>query len=326
MNVFDQAHTDDYSIYHADTVEVAKAMPDDSVHFSVFSPPFRSLYVYSNSDRDFGNARNPDDFWQQYRYLIAEQFRVMRPGRNVSVHCMNLPTSKARDGFIGLDDFRGDLIRAYQDAGFIFHSEVCIWKNPVVAMQRTKALGLLHKQIKKDSSMSRMGIPDTVVTFRKPGENTDPVAGEFTHYVGENPAESFGRFERSDGRVYWLPGDEGTSIDVWQRYASPVWDDINQSDTLNGWRHGRHEDDERHIAPLQLDVIERCLQLWSSEGELVWSPFMGIGSEGYVSLQCGRRFIGAELKESYYQLAKRNIENVVAEPVEVQPDLFEEVA
>lgn len=326
MNVVNQEHNDNFSIYHADTVEVAKAMPSDSVHYSVFSPPFQSLYVYSNSDRDFGNARSSDDFWEQYRYLIKEQFRVMRPGRNISVHCMNLPTSKARDGFIGISDFRGDIIREYQAAGFIYHSEVCIWKNPVVAMQRTKALGLLHKQIKKDSSMSRMGIPDTVVTFRKPGVNEDPVSGEFAYYVGDNPDEKFGEFKREDGRTYWRPGDEGTSIDVWQRYASPVWDDINQSDTLNGWRKGRHEDDERHICPLQLQVIERCLQLWSNKDELVWSPFMGIGSEGYVSLQCGRRFVGAELKESYYDLALKNLNGVIAELVEVQQELFAESA
>ncbi len=323
MSILNQVHTDRYSAYHADTIELAQALPDNSIDYSIFSPPFKSLYVYSNSERDMGNARNDDDFWNHYRFLIKEQFRAMKPGRNLSVHCMNLPTSKVRDGFIGISDFRGDIIREYQAAGFIFHSEVCIWKNPVVAMQRTKALGLLHKQIKKDSAMSRMGIPDTIVTFRKPGENTGPIEGEFTHYVGDEPAESFVQLTRDDGRLYYELG-EGTSIDVWQRYASPIWHDINQSNTLNGWRNGRDQDDERHICPLQLDVIERCLQLWTNEGDVVWSPFMGIGSEGYVSLQLGRRFIGVELKESYFDLAVSNLKNVCAYGVadEDQLDLF----
>ena len=241
----------------------------------------------------------------------------MKPGRIVAIHCMNLPTSKQNDGFIGIRDFRGELIRAYQDAGFIFHSEVCIWKDPVVAMQRTKALGLLHKTIKKDSSMSRMGIPDNMIMMRKPGDNAEPISGEFTYYVGDQPAQGFKRHVWNDGRECWtLNGDageesrspyDGTSIDVWQRYASPVWMDINQTDTLN-FREGRESDDERHICPLQLDVIQRCLQLWSMPGEIVWSPFMGIGSEGYMALKAGRKFIGAELKESYFKLAIRNLE------------------
>jgi DNA modification methylase len=187
MNVIDQVVTDDYAIYNADTVEVAQNLDTDSVDFSVFSPPFASLYTYSNSDRDMGNVKSDDDFWQQYKYLIKEQFRVIKPGRNIAIHCMNLPTSKQNDGFIGIKDFRGDLIRAYQDAGFIYHSEVCIWKNPVTAMTRTKALGLLHKTVKKDSAMSRMGIPDYVVVMRKPGDNPKPVAGEFKSMLAIQP-------------------------------------------------------------------------------------------------------------------------------------------
>jgi DNA modification methylase len=276
--------------YHADTVEVARAMPDASVDFAVFSPPFASLYTYSNSPRDLGNVRDHAEFFEHYRFLIREQFRVMRPGRNTSIHCMLMPTSKERDGYIGLRDFRGDLIRAYQAEGFIFHSEVVIWKDPVTAMQRTKALGLLHKQLKKDSCMSRHGIPDYVVTMRKPGVNDRPVAHT----------------------------NEDFPVERWQRYASPVWMDIDPSDTLQ-YRSAREHDDERHICPLQLEVIRRCVDLWSRPEDVVWSPFMGIGSEGVVALEMGRRFVGAELKASYFDQAVKNLRE--AETVK-QHDLF----
>jgi DNA modification methylase len=307
MNVIDQKVTDNYAIYNADTVEVAQSLASDSVGFSVFSPPFASLYTYSNSERDMGNVKTHGEFWEQYRYLIKEQMRVMKPGRNIAIHCMNLPSSKQNDGFIGIKDFRGDIIREYQAEGFIYHSEVCIWKDPVVAMQRTKALGLLHKQVKKDSCTSRMGLADYVVVMRKPGDNAEPISGEFKYYIGDNPPATFDRLERDDGRLYFVPGLTGTSIDVWQQYASPIWDDINQTDTLN-FREGRDNDDERHICPLQLDVIERCIQLWSNPLDVVWTPFMGIGSEVYMAVKLGRRAIGVELKSSYYQLACRNIE------------------
>lgn len=316
--VIDQKITEKYAIYNADTVEIAQTLKSDSVGFSVFSPPFASLYTYSNSDRDMGNVKSDDEFWGHYRYLIKEQFRVMQPGRNVAIHCMNLPSSKQNDGFIGIKDFRGDIIRAYQNEGFIYHSEVCIWKDPVVAMQRTKALGLLHKQIKKDSALSRMGIADYVVVMRKPGENAAPIEGEFKYYVGDNPPQGFEGIQRDDGRFYFVPR-QGTSIDVWQKYASPIWDDINQTDTLN-FREGRENDDERHICPLQLDVIERCIQLWSNPGEIVWTPFMGIGSEVYMAVKMGRRAVGVELKPSYYQLAVRNIKQAA----ESQYDMFAE--
>ncbi len=276
--IINQAQGKNWSIFHADTVEVAKDLPPDSVDFSVFSPPFASLYTYSNSERDFGNCRGIEDFLEHYRFLVREQLRVMRPGRNISIHCMLLPTSKERHGFIGLQDFRGDIIRLYQSEGFVFHSEVVVWKDPVTAMQRTKALGLLWKQIKKDSSMSRQGIPDYVVTMRKPGVNTKPVS----HKPEEFP------------------------VDVWQKYASPVWMDIDPSDTLQ-YASAREEEDERHICPLQLDVIRRLLALWSLPGDVVWSPFAGIGSEGHVAVRMGRRFIGAELKKSYFEQAVRNL-------------------
>lgn len=318
MNVIDQVITDNYSIYHADTVDVARGLPDDSVHFSVFSPPFETLYTYSNSDRDMGNSKSSDEFWTHYRFLIAEQFRVMKPGRLVAIHCMNLPTSKQNHGFIGIRDFRGEIIRAYSDAGFYYHSEVCIWKDPVVAMQRTKALGLLHKQLKKDSTLSRQGIPDYLVVMRKPGDNDEPVTGALDHFVGEDVPANFRPVEYDDGRCAYVPANnDATPIDIWQRYASPIWMDISQTNTLQ-YQTARDSDDERHICPLQLDVIERALQLWSNPGDVVWSPFMGIGSEGYVSIQQGRKFIGAELKASYFELAKRNMEMAKT----IQQDMF----
>ena len=282
---------DGWTMYLGDTVDVHREIASDSVDYMIFSPPFSSIYTYSASDRDMGNCKGDDEFYQHYQYLVAEQFRTLRPGRLLSFHCMNLPTSKTHDGYIGIKDFRGDMIKMYQDAGFIFHSEVVIWKNPVTAMQRTKALGLLHKQIVKDSAMSRQGIPDYLVTMRKPGENTKPISGELDHYVGD------------DGKDI---GTRRYSIDVWQRYASPIWMDINPSDTLQR-TSAREEKDERHIAPLQLQVIHRALQLWSLPDDLVVSPFAGIASEGYEAIKMGRRFIGVELKESYWRQGVKNL-------------------
>jgi DNA modification methylase len=304
--VINQVVTGNYSIYNADCVEVVSSLPDNSVGFSVYSPPFASLYTYSNSDRDMGNVKDDKEFFEHFAFLSKELYRVLKPGRLMAVHCMNLPTSKTRDGYIGIKDFRGDLLRRFQDDGFIYHSEVCIWKDPVIAMQRTKALGLLHKQIKKDSCMSRQGIPDYVIVMRKPGENEEPVSGEFQYYVGDNPPAGFKGIQRDDGRYYFIPGSEGTSIDVWQQYASPIWDDINQTNTLQ-FQNARESDDERHICPLQLDVIERCMQLWSKPGDVVLTPFMGIGSEAYIAVKMGRKAIGVELKTSYFNLAAQNM-------------------
>ena len=321
-----------WTAHLGDSCEVLRELPDESVHYSIYSPPFASLYTYTNSDRDLGNSRDIEEFFTHYGFIVAETYRVLKPGRLVSFHCMNLPTSKERHGYIGIEDFRGELIRMHQRAGFIYHSEVCIWKDPVTAMQRTKALGLLHKQIKKDSCMSRQGIADYLVTMRKPGENPEPVSGAFEHYVGENPPDiKSPKMREEEG---WKPLDadeffEGPlstsivsgdrySIEVWQRYASPVWIDINPSDTLQ-YRSAREQEDERHICPLQLQVIERGLDLWSNPGDVVLSPFMGIGSEGYVALQNGRRFIGCELKRSYWEQACRNLASV-----RVQGGLFSE--
>lgn len=307
MKVIDQASGERWQMYRGDCCEVLRGLPDESIDFSVFSPPFASLYVYSDSERDMGNCESDEEFFEHYGYLAEQLFRLIKPGRLVSVHCMNLPSTIQHNGYIGIRDFRGDIVRAMQSAGFIFHSEVCIWKDPVLAMQRTKALGLLHKQIMKDSCMSRQGIPDYVVTFRKAGVNESPVAGKFDRFIG-------------DPATFKVTGD--MSIDVWQRYASPVWMDINQSRTLNG-RLAREEADDRHICPLQLDVIERCLELWSNEGDVVLSPFAGIGSEGVCSVQASRKFIGVELKQSYFDWACKFLADEEAKLN--QPSLFEEV-
>ncbi len=278
-----------WKMHLGDCVDVTKTMATGSIDYSIFSPPFASLYTYSNSNRDMGNAKTRTEFYTHFGFLVKELFRVIRNGRLVSFHCMNIPTLKSREGYIGITDFRGDLIRMFEAEGFIYHSEVVIWKDPVTAMQRTKALGLLHKQIVKDSAMSRQAIPDYLVTMRKPGDNTKPIAGELDHWAGED--------FNSEGRY---------SIDVWQRYASPVWMDINQSNTLQ-YRSAREENDERHICPLQLDVIHRAMQLWSTDGDLVLSPFAGIASEGHEAIRMGRRFVGMELKESYFEQGCKNL-------------------
>jgi DNA modification methylase len=278
-----QSISDNYALYNGDSCEILKGIPDNSIHFEIYSPPFASLYTYSNSERDLGNCRTKSEFFEHFEFIVSELYRVLMPGRIMAVHCMNLPTSKERDGFIGIEDFRGELIRLFQRAGFIYHSEVCIWKDPVVAMQRTKALGLLHKQIKKDSCMSRQGIPDYLVAMRKPGDNPERV----THT------------------------NESFPVSVWQKYASPIWTDINPSDTLQA-TSCRDEKDEKHICPLQLTVIRRALNLWTNEGDTVLSPFMGIGSEGVVALEGGRKFVGVELKSTWYEQAVRNCASATA--------------
>jgi DNA modification methylase len=282
-----------WQMQQGDCVPAIMAMAPDSIHYSIFSPPFASLYTYTDQMADMGNCRGETEFLQHFRFLTAELYRVLMPGRLLSFHCMNLPTSKERDGYIGIRDFRGNLIKSFRDVGFIYHSEVCIWKDPVTAMQRTKALGLLHKQIKKDSCMSRQGIADYLVTMRKPGDNPERV----THT------------------------DSSFPVDLWQRYASPVWMDINPSDTLQRTSAREHKD-ERHIAPLQLQVISRALELWTNPEDLVLSPFAGIGSEGYQAVKMGRRFLGIELKGSYYDQACLNLKAAVEDTMSLfsQPD------
>ena len=273
------------ALYNGDSCEIMRAIPDNSIHYSIFSPPFAQLYVYSNSIRDLGNCKDDKEFFIQFKYIISELYRIMMKGRLVSIHCMDLPTLKSRDGFIGLKDFPGEIIRLFEEVGFIYHSRVTIWKDPVIAMQRTKALGLLHKQIKKDSAMCRQGIADYIITMRKPGDNPEKI---------EHTDESF-------------------PVSVWQNYASPVWMDINQSNTLQK-ESAREFEDEKHICPLQLDVIERCVNLWTNPNDIVFTPFMGIGSEIYQSLLLGRRGVGIELKTSYYNQAVSNCKLVINQP------------
>lgn len=304
MKAINQDVGDNYAIYHGDCIDVMQAMPSDGVHFGVHSPPFEGLYKFSNSERDLSNSEG-DQFWQHYRFVIRELYRITMPGRIHAVHVMQLPTSKIRHGVIGVRDFRGDVIRAFEAEGWIFHSEVCIWKDPVVAQQRSKSLRLLHKQIVKDSTMSGQGLADYIVAFRKPGENPQPVSGCFDQYIGS--------LREPDRSKYTAPNDGRNwySIEVWQRYASPVWMDIDQSRTLQ-YRAGRDEQDEAHISPLQLDVIERCIDLWSNPGDVVFTPFLGIGSEVYAAVEMGRKGVGVELKESYFRQAAKNLAGIKA--------------
>lgn len=279
MLVKDQFISNDCALYLTDCVTGIKAIPDESIGFSVFSPPFAELYVYSDELEDMGNSQNYHEFLVAFGFLVKDLFRVMWSGRNVAVHCMDLPVQKGKEGYIGLRDFSNMIRETFEDAGFIYHSRVTIWKDPVVEMQRTKALGLLHKQVKKDAAMSRVGLPDYLMVFRKPGEHKNPVQCN-------------------------IP------VDLWQRYASPVWMDIDYGKTLNG-RAGRDSNDEKHICPLQLPTIERAIHLWSNEGDTVLTPFAGIGSEVYQALKMNRKGVGFELKRSYYDVAVRNAKSAM---------------
>lgn len=281
-------HGENFVAYNGDCVSITSQLPDEIVGFSIYSPPFRNLFIYSDSELDMGNCANDDDFNNHYSFLILELLRLTKPGRLTAVHCSDLPSSKWKDGIIGLKDFPGDIVRLHQQAGWIFHARICVWRDPVVEMTRTKALGLLYKQLKKDSTKSRMGMADYVLVFRKPGDNAEPV---------EQMPENF-------------------PVSQWQQWASPVWMDINQTNTLNV-RAAKEDADEKHLCPLQLDLIERAVTLWSNPGDVVLSPFMGIGSEGVVALKLKRKFIGIELKESYFRHGEKYLD---AE--ERQSDLF----
>jgi len=291
---------ENWTMHNADCVDVLKEIPENSIHYSIFSPPFSNLFCYSNSSRDIGNCRDDKEFLDHFDFIVRELYRVIMPGRLLSFHVMNLMATITKDGYIGVKDLRGDLIRVFQGAGFIFHSEVCIWKDPLVQATRTKVLTLAHKQISKDASRCGQGLPDYVVTMRKPGENPEPVSKGrgFETYIGD--------MDEPKERKTNDPRTNKYSHHVWQRYASPVWFDINQTRTLNAYA-AREKEDERHMCPLQLDVIERCLELWTNEGDTVLSPFGGIGSEGFCSLQMGRKYIGIELKKSYFDAAIKNL-------------------
>ncbi len=323
VNTIEQVIEPEFAIYNADCVEIARSLPDNSIHYSIFSPPFASLYTYSNSDRDMGNCSNDDEFFEHFRFLIRELYRVIMPGRLVSFHCMDIPAMKSRDGYIGIKDFPAQLRQAFEDAGFIWHSKVTIWKDPLVEATRTKALGLLHKQLVKDSSMCRQGLPDYLLTMRKPGDNPESITHNdgLTQFFGENEPDA-PKIQRPDpdpdpdpdafAKKQAYVGAPVYSHQVWRRYASPVWMDIRQSNTLQ-YRSAREEKDEKHICPLQLDVIARGIELWSNPGDIVFSPFAGIGSEGYQAIKMGRRFVGAELKGSYYKSAVSNLQMAVQE-------------
>jgi DNA modification methylase len=282
--------TDDYHIINGDCVQETKKIETNSIDLCVFSPPFAELYVYSDKSEDMGNVSDYKEFEQHFKYLIPELKRVIKPGRICAVHCMDLPIQKGKEGFIGLRDFSGMLQQWFVEQGFIYHARTTVWKNPVTEMQRTKALGLLHKTIKKDSVMSRVGIPDYILFFRNEGDNETPI----THQDTDSNAPDY------------LP------VDLWQKYASPVWYDIDYSRTLQ-YRSARDGNDEKHICPLQLDTIERIIHLYSNEGETVLSPFGGIGSEGFQAIKMGRKSVSIELKESYFDINKKNHKAIVDE-------------
>lgn len=278
METTNRYQSEKCDIRMGDCVQLIQDVPDESIGFSIFSPPFAELYTYSDKLEDMGNSKDYKEFFHAFKYLVKELYRVLWGGRNIAVHCMDLPIQKGKEGYIGLRDFSGMILQAFQEVGFIYHSRVTIWKNPVTEMQRTKALGLLHKQLGKDSAMSRVGIPDYLMVFRKPGEHGHPVKCTI-------------------------------DVDTWQKWASPVWMDIDYSNTLNG-HIARNENDEKHICPLQLDTIERAIRLWSNEGDTILTPFMGIGSEVYTAIKCGRKGIGFELKDSYFDVAVNNIKHI----------------
>ncbi len=303
VKIIDQTVTPEFSLYHGDCVNVMDGLPESCVHYSIFSPPFASLYSYTDATEDHSNVRDYAEFFEGFDFTVQKLAHVLIPGRLVSFHCMNLPATIERDGYMGIKDFRGDLIRAFQKHGFIYHSEVVIWKDPLIAATRTHALGLAHQQIVKDSAMCRQGIPDYLVTMRKPGKNPEPVSHPqgFDRWIGPPELEPKAMKKAN-------PAVNKYSHYVWQNYASPVWMDIDPGDTLQK-KSARDDDDSRHICPLQLTVIRRAVELWTNPGDIVLSPYAGIGSEGYVSLQEGRRFVGAELKDTYYRQAKANLTN-----------------
>lgn len=290
IHCLNDAHGQDWSLYHGDCVDVLSQLPDRSVGFTIYSPPFSNLFVYSDSESDMGNSADDGEFFRHYGFMLEHLTRAMKPGRLAAVHCSDLPLTKWKDGMIGIKDFSGDLIRAHEAAGWILHSRVTIWKDPVVEMTRTKALGLLYKQLQKDSTRSRQGMADYLLVFRAPGENAEPVG--------------------QDAKLF--------PVEQWQQWASPVWMNIRQTDTLNV-QQARERSDERHVCPLQLGLIERAVTLWSNRGDVVLSPFTGIGSEGFVSVKMRRRFLGVELKGSYFDIARKNLTNAAAGAV----DLFD---
>lgn len=333
MKVKNQYIGKNFAMYNGDCIEVMKGIPSDSIHGEGFSPPFASLYTYSASERDMGNARTNEEFIQNFKFAVDELYRILMPGRIMWAHCMDIPAMKERDGFIGLHDFPGELIRLFEQAGFIYHSRVMIWKDPLTEATRTKALGLMHKQIVKDSSMCRQGLPDYLIVMRKPGDNPEPVTHPhgFNSFVGENEPAAPKKAQTlrsqdaiNDHHSNIQKEDPTYSHQVWRRYASPVWMDIRQSNTINR-NPARDKKDEKHICPLQLDVIARALELWTNPGDTFLSPFSGIGSEIYQAIKAGRKGIGIELKDNWYELGVQNCLQAEREKKEIQetPTLFD---
>jgi len=312
--------TDDYWVMRGDCVQRIKEVKDNKADLIVFSPPFADLYTYSNHIEDMGNVTDYDQFVEQFKYLAKELKRVIKPGRIIAIHCMDLPTLKSRDGFIGIRRFSSMIGDIFEELDMFLHAEFTIWKDPLLAAVRTKTIGLAHKQLLKDSSIIRAGLPDKVLCFKTKEENEIPVQKElFNSYVPMHEHDNFPRsveeFKRmakyhNEDSAYSI--EEQYSHQVWQRYASPIWMDIDQTNTLQ-WSKARASDDEKHICPLQLEVIERIILLYSNKGETILSPFGGIGSEGYQALKMGRKSISIELKESYFELNKRNHSSAIEE-------------
>lgn len=309
-----------WAVHNSDCIEGMWAMPEASVDCCVFSPPFGDLFVYSDSERDLGNAGTGHAFLNQYAYFCEALTRVMKPGRMVCVHCTDLPARKGRDGYIGLQDFSGDLIKAHTDAGLIYHGRVTIWKDPVVEMQRTKALGLLYKQIRKDSTMNRVGMPDYMLFFRAPGENPDRVEhcapGDEKErikiakaWLAEMHRHGMASATPTEEQIAALIAHAEFDVYEWQKLASPVWMNIQQGNVLN---RVKGVGDERHVCPLQLDTIENCLRLYSKPGDVVMDPFNGIGSTGYQAVKMYRRYLGFELKQEYAKQSDKNLKEAAA--------------
>lgn len=294
MAIIHQTIKPEYALYNGDCIEVMKSLPEGKIDMALFSPPFADLYCYSDSPMDLGNCKNYDEFMDHFAFVVEQLARITKPGRNCVVHCMDIPAMKERDGYIGLKDFSGDIIRLFQKFGFTYHSRHLIWKDPLIEATRTKAIGLMHKQLQKDSIMSRAGLPDYLLAFRNAGVNATPISHPdgLTKYAGSDE----------------MPDADGIkkSHNIWRAYASPVWMDIRQTKTLNA-RQAREADDEKHLCPLQIDVIERACVLWSNPGEIVFTPFMGVGSEVYGAVLNGRKAIGVELKTAYYKQAVKNL-------------------
>lgn len=325
----DQAQGERWKLYNGDCVEALRDVESDTVGMVIYSPPFGNLYTYSDSYRDMGNVSGDEEFIKHYEFLVPELLRITVPGRLCVVHCKDLPAYRNRDGNCGLRDFPGDLIRCHERHGWAFHSRVTVWKCPVVERERTNNNGLLHKTVKRDSSQLRQGMADYVLVFRKPpGEESNlsqlPIERPegFTEYVGTSDPRTDKSHPSRYARTGFQPGKDDSSVAIWRRYAEPVWWDIDQTDVLN-YELARDGADEKHICPLQIGLIERCVELWSLPNDLVCSPFTGIGSEGYQSLLMGRRFVGAELKQRYFEVACANLER--AEKSKQQKSLFDQL-